>query len=123
MLQRNRYLLVLVSVPLGSHVAITCYGHIVTSSTTIPVDGRTNRTLSLPFTYFNPCSPPMAARLTAFRDESPLAGSKNNRQRPGSVSGAPQFNLAALAASVQLVRDLCKQVFVPKKQDHAEQSC
>jgi len=52
MLQRNRYLLVLVSVPLRSHVAITSYGHIVTSSTTIPVDGRTNRILSLPITYF-----------------------------------------------------------------------
>jgi len=65
----------------------------------------------------------MAARLTAFHDESPLAGSKNNRQRPGSVSGTPQLNLAAFAASVELVRDLWKQVFVPKKQDRAEQSC
>src|SRR5262245_31951120 len=35
-----------------------------TSSTTIPVDGRTNKTLSLPFTYCNPCSPSMAARLS-----------------------------------------------------------
>jgi hypothetical protein len=45
-------------------IMIACYGHIVTSSTAIPVDGRTNRPLFLPLTYFNPCSPSMAARLS-----------------------------------------------------------
>lgn len=96
-------------------VAVTCYGHMATSSTTIPVDGRTNRILSLPFTYFNPCSPSMAARLSG----------RFNKQLPKarSVSDAPQLNSAAAAASVQRVRDLWKQVFVSKKQDRPEQSC
>lgn len=96
-------------------VAVTCYGHMATSSTTIPVDGRTNRILSLPFTYFNPCSPSMAARLSGwFNKQLPKAR---------SVSDAPQLNSAAAAASVQRVRDLWKQVFVSKKQDRPEQSC
>ena len=57
----------------------------------------------------------------AFYDESPLAGSKNNRQRPAQFP-APQLDAAA-AVPVELVRDLWKQVFVPKKQDRVEQSC
>ena len=85
-------------------VAVTCYGHM--ASTTIPVDGRTNRILSLPFTYFNPCSPSMAARLSGwFNKQLPKAR---------SVSDAPQLNSAAAAASVQHVRDLWNRFLSPK---------
>jgi hypothetical protein len=67
----------------------------------------------------------------AFHDESPCSIPKNawfykQRPRAGPVSGAPQlklqFNPAAVAASVELTRDLWRQVFVPKKQDrpHSE---
>lgn len=64
----------------------------------------------------------------AFHDESPCSVPKNawfykQRPRAGPVSGAPQlksqFNPAAVAASVELNRDLWRQVFVPKKQDRS----
>src|SRR5215469_9199317 len=47
-----------------SNCDVTLRHHIVTSSTTVPVDGRTNRTLSLPLTYCKPLSPSMVARLS-----------------------------------------------------------
>jgi len=92
-----------VAVPRRAPTSRSHVGHIVISSTTIPVDGRTNITLSFPFTYFNPCSPSIAARLSG----------------SGRISDAPPLSWAKFES----VGDLWKQVFGPKKQDRAGQSC
>ena len=84
-----------VAVPRRAPTSRSHVGHIVISSTTIPVDGRTNITLSFPFTYFNPCSPSIAARLSG----------------SGRISDAPPLSWAKFES----VGDLWKQVFWPQK--------
>ena len=91
-----------VAVPRRAPTSRSHVGHIVISSTTIPVDGRTNITLSFPFTYFNPCSPSIAARLSG----------------SGRISDAPPLSWAKFES----VGDLWKQVFGPKKQDRTGHS-
>jgi hypothetical protein len=59
-----------------SQAKITGRRHMATSSTTIPVDGRTNKTLSLPF---------KAGKNAAVHDEPPAANVKT------TATGRVQF--------------------------------
>jgi hypothetical protein len=61
--------------------------HRVTSSTTIPFGGRTNRTLSLPFTYCSPCSPSISVTAPGSGCRSSVCS--NDSALPGLSAAAP----------------------------------
>jgi hypothetical protein len=101
--------------PLRSPIMIACYDHIVTSSTIIPVGLAVARAAIAAMR--------MRPFMTNLRVQPKNDWFHKQRPKAGPVSGAPQlklqFNPAAVAASVELNRDLWRQVFGLKKQDRA----
>src|SRR4029077_15224312 len=66
---------------------LTFCGHSAISSTTIPFGARTNRTLSLPFTYCSPCSPSISATAPGSGCRSSVCS--NDSELPGLSAAAP----------------------------------